>query len=77
MGDPGKERIKKTGTAAGTVCFYGPCQQFCIVYGEDTSDEPLPISFIGEVVEGMRQLKVTGMETRFDQGRVLEMKVID
>ncbi|MEI2387576.1 hypothetical protein [Breoghania sp. JC706] len=76
-GDLGKERIKEKGTAAGTVCFYGPRQQFCIVYGDDTSDEPLPISYIGEVVEGEMQLRVTGMETWFDQGRVLELKVID
>jgi len=73
----GAERRAKYGSPAGGVCFYSPRQQFCIVYGDDASDEPLPISYIGEVVEGQMQLKVTGLETWFDQARVLEMKVID
>ncbi|WP_110947358.1 DUF3830 family protein [Pseudomonas bohemica] len=75
--DVGRERIAKTGHAAGAVCFYSPRQQLCIVYGDDVSAEPLPISYIGEVIEGALQLKVTGMETWFEQGALVELEIAD
>ncbi len=73
----GKERREKFGSSAGSVCFYSPRQQFCVVYGDDTADEPLPISYIGEVIEGKLELKVAGIETWFDQGRTVELRVIE
>lgn len=73
----GAERRKKYGSSGGSVCFYSPRQQFCVVYGDDTADEPLPISYIGEVIEGKLELKVAGIETWFDQGRTVELRIID
>lgn len=75
--DVGRERKAKYGSPAGAVCFYSPRQQFCVVYGDDASDEPLPISYIGEVVEGQLELKVAGLETWFDQSRIVELKLAD
>jgi hypothetical protein len=75
--DVGRERKAKYGTPAGAVCFYSPRQQFCVVYGDDASDEPLPISYIGEVIEGQLELKVAGLETWFDQSRIVELKIAD
>ncbi|MEI4472122.1 DUF3830 family protein [Frigidibacter sp. MR17.24] len=73
--DVGRERIAKYGKVAGAVCFYSPRQQFCINYGEDTTEEPLPISYIGEVIEGEMALKLTGYETWADQSRVVELRI--
>jgi len=72
--DVGKERKAKYGSPAGAVCFYSPRQQFCVVYGDDAADEPLPISYIGEVIEGGLALKVAGIETWFDQSRTVELR---
>jgi hypothetical protein len=73
----GRMRREKYGYCTGSVCFYSPRQQFCVVYGDDTAEEPLPISYIGEVISGELQLRVTGLETWFDQGRTVELAVID
>ncbi|MGA9606882.1 MAG: hypothetical protein WBR21_07640 [Rouxiella badensis] len=73
----GRMRREKYGVCTGSVCFYSPRQQFCVVYGDDTAEEPLPISYIGEVIEGSLQLRVTGLETWFDQGRTVELAVIE
>ena len=73
----GKMRREKYGEVTGAVCYYSPRQQFCVVYGDDTADEPLPISYIGVVVEGALQLRVTGLETWFDQGRTVELRIIE
>jgi hypothetical protein len=75
--DVGKERVERYGSPAGAVCFYSPRQQFCICYGDDASEEPLPISYIGEIVEGKMELKITGYETWFDQSRVVELRVAE
>src|SRR5882724_10211217 len=48
----GAMRRAEKGYARGSVCWYNPRQQFCVVYGDDLADEPLKISYIGEVVEG-------------------------
>ncbi|MFM2477066.1 hypothetical protein ABTQ23_07400 [Celerinatantimonas sp. MCCC 1A17872] len=71
----GAERKAKYGSSAGSVCFYSPRQQFCVVYGDDTAEEPLPISYIGEVIDGSLELKVLGIETWTNQARVLELRV--
>ncbi|WP_108257762.1 DUF3830 family protein [Mangrovicoccus ximenensis] len=71
----GAERKAKYGSPAGGVCFYSPRQQFCVVYGDEASDEPLPISYIGEVVEGSLELKVAGLETWFDQSRRVTLRI--
>lgn len=44
----GRMRREKYGVCTGSVCFYSPRQQFCVVYGDDTAEEPLPISYIGK-----------------------------
>ncbi|CRL46154.1 hypothetical protein SGGMMB4_04526 [Sodalis glossinidius str. 'morsitans'] len=73
----GKLRREKYGKATGSVRFYSPRQQFCVVYGDDTAEEPLPISYIGEVIDGALELRVTGLETYFDQGRVVELEIVE
>lgn len=75
--DVGRERVAKYGSPAGAVCFYGPRQQFCVVYGDEASDEPLPISYIGEVIEGSLELKVAGLETWFDQSRTVTLSIVE
>ncbi|ODN71061.1 hypothetical protein [Methylobrevis pamukkalensis] len=56
--DVGRMRREATGHSAGAVCFYGPRQQLCVVYGDDTAEEPLKISYIGEIVEGHLKMKL-------------------
>lgn len=75
--DVGKERVAKYGSPAGGVCFYSPRQQFCVVYGDDASDEPLPISYIGEVIDGSLELKIAGLETWFDQSRTVTLSIVE
>lgn len=75
--DVGKLRHEQYGEVTGAVCYYSPRQQMCVVYGDDTADEPLPISYIGQVIEGKLELRVTGLETWFDQGRTVELSIID
>lgn len=71
----GRMRREEKGEATGAVCFYSPRQQFCIVYGDDTADEPLQISYIGEVTEGALQMRLVGLETWFKQGAIVELAV--
>ncbi|TPE47719.1 DUF3830 family protein [Amaricoccus solimangrovi] len=73
----GAERVAKYGSPAGAVCFYSPRQQFCVVYGDEASDEPLPISYIGEVVSGSLELKIAGLETWFDQSRTVTLRIAE
>ena len=58
----GAMRRAEKGYARGSVCWYSPRQQFCVVYGDDLADEPLKISYIGEVVEGELELALAGMK---------------
>lgn len=51
----------------GDIAFYNPRNQLCFLYGKGT-DEPLPISKIGRIVEGMDRLKVVGMKNWLHQG---------
>ncbi|MBD0734748.1 MULTISPECIES: cyclophilin-like fold protein [unclassified Streptomyces] len=71
----GRMRREEKGEATGAVCFYSPRQQFCIVYGDDTADEPLKISYIGEVVEGALQMRLVGLETWLRQGALVELSL--
>lgn len=71
----GRMRRAEKGEATGAVCFYSPRQQLCIVYGDDTADEPLKISYIGEVVKGGLEMKLVGLETWFKQGALVELAV--
>jgi hypothetical protein len=71
----GRMRREETGAATGAVCFYSPRQQFCIVYGDDTADEPLQISYIGEVVKGALEMRLVGLETWLEQGKIVELEL--
>jgi len=71
----GKLRRAEKGEATGAVCFYSPRQQFCIVYGDDTADEPLKISYIGEIVKGSLEMRLVGLETWLKQGAIVELAV--
>lgn len=70
----GKKRRKEKGKVAGGFCFYGPRQQLSIAYDEDLADEPLKISYIGEVVEGEANLKAVGLECWLQQGQIIELE---
>jgi hypothetical protein len=63
--------------AKGAVCFYGPRQQFAIAYGNDLADEPLRISYIGEVLEGHLKLELIGTQCWLQQGKKVELAVLD
>lgn len=71
----GKMRRAETGEATGAVCFYSPRQQFCVVYGDDTADEPLQISYIGEIISGALEMRLLGLETWLQQGAIVELAV--
>jgi hypothetical protein len=58
----------------GAVCFYNPRQQICLVYGNDLAAEPLPISYVGEITEGLDRLEVIGMRTWLKQGAMIELR---
>jgi hypothetical protein len=72
----GAMRRREKGHARGAVCFYNPRQQFCVVYGDDVADEPLKISYIGEVIAGELELALAGMHTWLDPGRLVELEVL-
>jgi len=71
----GQMRRAEKGEATGAVCFYSPRQQFCIVYGDDTADEPLQISYIGEIISGALEMRLVGLETWLKQGAIVELAV--
>jgi hypothetical protein len=75
--DVGRMRREVKGYARGAVCFYGPRQQFAIAYGEDLADEPLKISYIGEVVEGELKLELVGTQCWLEQGRKVELAIAE
>jgi hypothetical protein len=66
--DFGPQRLKEKGKIAGAVSFYCPRQQISIVYGEDLAAEPLPVSAIGEVIDGHDKLAVVGNRCWFEPG---------
>jgi len=71
----GAMRRSEKGHTRGAVCFYNPRQQFCVVYGDDVADEPLKISYIGEVVDGELELALAGTQTWLEQGKLVELEV--
>ena len=71
----GAMRRAEKGHARGSVCWYNPRQQFCVVYGDDLADEPLQISYIGEVVEGELELALAGHRNWLQQGQVVGLRV--
>jgi hypothetical protein len=75
--DVGALRRAEKGHARGSVCWYNPRQQFCVVYGDDLADEPLPISYIGEVVEGELELALAGHRNWLQQGQVVGLRLSD
>lgn len=71
----GALRKKEKGHARGSVCWYSPRQQFCVVYGDDLADEPLKISYIGEIIEGELELALVGHRNWLQQGQIVELLV--
>ncbi|MCU1530160.1 MAG: hypothetical protein JWP75_3923 [Frondihabitans sp.] len=71
----GALRKAEKGYARGSVCWYSPRQQFCVVYGDDLADEPLKISYIGEVVEGELELALVGHKNWLQQGQIVELSI--
>ena len=61
----------------GDVAFYNPRNQLCFLYGVGT-DEPLPISHIGKIVEGLDRAELVGMRNWMQQGSHMKItKVVD
>jgi hypothetical protein len=71
----GAMRRAEKGYARGSVCWYNPRQQFCVVYGDDLADEPLKISYIGEVVSGELQLALAGWANWLQQGQIVGLRL--
>jgi hypothetical protein len=71
--DVAEQRRRTKGAATGSVCFYNPRQQICIPYGDDLAPERLKISYVGEVVSGLSELRLIGLETWFKQGALVEL----
>ncbi|MCU1526244.1 MAG: hypothetical protein JWP75_7 [Frondihabitans sp.] len=66
---------EEKGTVAGTVVFYSPRQVFGVTYGDDLAIEPLPNSYIGEVIDGLTELALVGEETWRKQDKLVELRV--
>ena len=73
----GRLRTAEKGHPGGAVCFYSPRQQLCVTYGDDLADEPLRISYIGEVVEGELELALAGMKNWLQQGQIVELRLAE
>lgn len=71
----GRLRTEEVGHPGGAVCFYSPRQQFCVTYGDDLADEPLRISYIGQVVEGATELALAGTRNWIRQGQVAGLRL--
>lgn len=69
-------RRQETGSAGGSVCFYNPRQQICIYYGDDLADEPFEISYIGEIVEGEKDMQLAAMQCWTSPGETVTMRII-
>lgn len=52
------------------LAYYPPRNQLCFLYGVGT-DEPLPISRIGRIVEGMEGMQVIGIKNWLKQGSMM------
>jgi hypothetical protein len=74
--DFGPERQDTKGEVRGALSFYGPRQQMSIVYGNDLSAEPLPVSSIGEVVEGHDKLELIGTKAWLQPGASVLISLI-
>jgi hypothetical protein len=61
----------------GAVSYYGPRQQISIMYGNDVPPEPLPVSAIGQVVEGKDKLELIGLRTWLEPGARVWLSLID
>ena len=61
----------------GAVSYYGPRQQISIMYGDDIPPEPLPVSAIGWVIEGMDRLELIGIRTWLEPGARVWLSLID
>lgn len=61
----------------GAVSYYGPRQQISIMYGDDIPPEPLPVSAIGWVIEGMDRLELIGIRTWLEPGTRVWLSLIE
>jgi hypothetical protein len=75
--DFGPERQQEKGEIRGAVSFYSPRQQMSIVYGNDLASEPLPVSSIGEVIEGHDKLELIGMRCWLEPGATISFALIE
>ena len=75
--DFGPARQKSKGEVRGALSFYGPRQQMSIVYGNDLASEPLPVSSIGEVIEGHDKLELIGTKAWLEPGARVWISLIE
>jgi len=70
-------RRETNGSVEGAVIFYSPRQVFGVTYSDDLAIEPLANSYIGEVIDGMTELKLVGEEVWRRQDKFVELKIRD
>ncbi|GGM81517.1 hypothetical protein ACFFX1_37230 [Dactylosporangium sucinum] len=75
--DFGPEWKATKGDVRGAVSFYGPRQQMSIVYGSDLASEPLPVSSIGEVIEGHDKLELIGTKAWLEPGAKVRVSLYE
>lgn len=73
--DISRQRRQQKGTASGAVCFYHPRQQICIYYSDDLADEPLDISYIGEIIDGAKDMQLAGIQCWTSPGEIVVMRL--
>ena len=69
------QRREATGSVEGAVIFYSPRQVFGVTYSDDLAIEPLANSYIGEVIDGMTELKLVGEEVWRKQDKFVELRI--
>lgn len=64
---------RKEGTNRGAVCVNNASQHLCIAYNEHVISEPLGMSYIGDVVEGLERLEIVGLRSWLRQGSRIQL----
>ncbi len=64
---------RKEGTNRGAVCVNNASQHLCIAYNQQVISEPLGMSYIGDVVEGLDKLENVGLRSWLRQGYKIQL----
>jgi hypothetical protein len=69
-------RHRQGNTSRGAVCINNAAQHFCVAYAHDVVPEPLGMSYIGDVVEGLERLENIGIRSWLHQGYRIELSLL-